>query len=88
MGNVCHCTADTSGEFMVDQNYGIDDGGVTECFQYHDTKLEEYKIKFNFYDKFYRETCRPMFLCKFKVFNEMLDEMAIREGCMVTQDDN
>ena len=62
-------------ENASDRNYGLDDEGVTECFQYHDTKVSEYEVKFNFYDKFYRVTCQPMYLMKIKTFNEFIDEM-------------
>lgn len=77
MGQVCTCACigDGKDEFQLDANYGIDDDGVTEKFQYHRTKLETYSIKFSYYDKFYREACAPMFLMKYDVFSNILDEM-------------
>ena len=84
MGNkcACKCFGENNDEFMIDANYGIDDDGVTEKFQYHHTKVDTYSIKFSFFDKFYRASCAPMWLMKFSVFNKLLDDMVEEQGAM------
>ena len=67
-------------EFQLDENYGLDDDGVTECYQYHPKKMPVYKIKMNLFDKFYREVCAPMYLMKIDVFNKILVEMVKQQG--------
>lgn len=86
MGTNCTCSCQGNEEVSIDDLYGTDDTGVMESFQYHHTKLAEYDVKLNFYDKFYRETCRPMYLINFKEFNQIIDEMGQRHGCMVAKE--
>ena len=62
MGN--KCCADSHEEHEIGAPIGLETDGVTEDFQYHETHLKERKIKFDKYDKFYREIAYPMhYLC-------------------------